>query len=328
MSSKWVQPRFRLSIEQSKPASKRKVFEINNVIALQLPPRYNIADFSPLPIDEIQEDRNVSKIIDHLSLQKYAREQDGSICDREYEPMKHEQKILKTYDLLRNPVHKCVALGIMRRQQRMFDLLIRVKGTDYGCHRTLLYGESPFIKKKLSYLDDSLVLLIELEKSTHNGVIGCLDFLYRRRIQMNMQNVAHFIAASKELGIIRLLEKCIKFLNSCQLTNPIECFLLAKRLDILNFENEIKMKINERGLDIFSSNILLKYSVDDLLDLIDDVNICSSEKSISEFLKKYSRLYGEADVCKLKKILITSSKAQFGSFKYISTNVMKRKYKQ
>ncbi|KAL7668394.1 hypothetical protein ACOME3_009096 [Neoechinorhynchus agilis] len=302
-SRKAAQPERKTRVTRtSRKPSKNKV-DLENMIAIDLPPRYKFTDNKPLKADKLPMDPITENLIGTISLDKYRRQPDGKIIDNEYNPAQQEEIILQLGDRSTNQIHQHALLQVMKREHRMMDMIIRVKGTDYGCHRTLLYGESPYLRKKLRSLDINFVLVIELNSSDHGGLLGCLDFLYKRACKIDIENVSSLMVAAKELHINRFYKKCIEFIRNSQNQYPMQCFFLAKQFKITRVEREVRKEVRDQKIDIFKINFLYQLSLDKIRDCLQDKGLFRNEESAMKFLIQYFRMHGEQDIIIFKDIM-------------------------
>ncbi|XP_067841736.1 kelch-like protein 24 [Heptranchias perlo] len=197
-------------------------------------------------------------------------------------------------------------LNIFRQSRLFTDVVLRVDGHEFHCHRATLSANSVYFRTMFSTnLKESQQGTVDIKEIAADTMSCMLDYMYGGRENIREDNVQCLVEASELFQISALRSSCEKFLEK-QL-DPCNC------LGILNFANifsitALSEKSRKLLLEGFSEVIqheeFLQLSESDLCDhLSNDLLAVTKEETVFEAVMQWVRHDVSSRRCALKGLL-------------------------
>ncbi|XP_019643102.1 PREDICTED: kelch-like protein 24 [Branchiostoma belcheri] len=179
-------------------------------------------------------------------------------------------------------------LNNQRQTRDFFDVVVKVQGRRFRCHRAVL-ASTPFFKAMLSsHLAERKSKVIEVREIDSTSFSKILDFLYTGKICIGKDDVQDILQAAHMLQIEKITQYCQEFVkdNLC-LSNCIGVMRLA---DMYGF-SDLTEKARDQALSHFSkigkNEEFLSLSVEELLDLLtdEDLHVTNEEDVVDSVIR-------------------------------------------
>ncbi|XP_075706042.1 kelch-like protein 35 [Rhinoderma darwinii] len=169
------------------------------------------------------------------------------------------------------------------RQSGLFtDVLLRVDGQTFCCHKVILSSRSSYFRAMFTNgfkeRDDHVVDLHEISAPVMGLV---LDFMYEGRISIQEDNVEDILQASDKLHLYSLRDDCVTFLDG-QL-DPSNCVGIMKFADMLSITSlsEKSKKLMLEGFEEVSCHEeFLKLSKEDLVEYLSNDDLAVGKEEV------------------------------------------------
>ncbi|XP_078401082.1 kelch-like protein 24 [Cetorhinus maximus] len=176
-------------------------------------------------------------------------------------------------------------LNVFRKSRLFTDIVLRIDGREFHCHRATLSASSVYFRTMFSTgLQESQQDTVDIKGISADTMDCVIDYMYGGRWNIREDNVQSLLEASDLFQISALRQGCIEFLET-QL-DPCNClgFLsFANLFSIQALSEKSKRFLLERFSDVIQHEEFLQLSKDDLCDqLSSDFLAVTKEETVFE----------------------------------------------
>ncbi|XP_041055295.1 kelch-like protein 24 isoform X2 [Carcharodon carcharias] len=194
-------------------------------------------------------------------------------------------KVCHAEDVLTN-------LNAFRKSRLFTDIVLRIDGREFHCHRATLSASSVYFRTMFSTgLQESQQDTVDIKGISADTMDCVIDYMYGGRWNIREDNVQSLLEASDLFQISSLQQGCIEFLET-QL-DPCNClgFLsFANLFSIQALSEKSKRFLLERFSDVIQHEEFLQLSKDDLCDqLSSDFLAVTKEETVFEAVMHWVR---------------------------------------
>ncbi|XP_035691858.1 kelch-like protein 30 [Branchiostoma floridae] len=170
----------------------------------------------------------------------------------------------KSYDL-------CAELIRQRKSGEFVDVVVKVEGREFPCHRAVLAVTPYFHTMFSSNLAESKAKVITLHDIDSGSFSKILDFVYTGEILMAKDDVQDILQAAHMLQAEEVLEYCEKFIeNNLCASNCVGVMCLADMYGLCSLKTTARCMVMSKFSVVGRSEEFLSLSTQQLLDLLGD----------------------------------------------------------
>lgn len=133
---------------------------------------------------------------------------------------------------------------------RFSDVLLKVKGRDFKCHRAVLGSRTPVFEAMFEHPEttESKTGIVDIEDCDPDSFAEFLQFLYTGRVtELSSDNAPHLYKTADKYRVLELKEMCLRYMmDSVTVENFCDTLALSK----LHSEKEL----TQVATDFFVSN--------------------------------------------------------------------------
>ena len=168
------------------------------------------------------------------------------------------------------PDHAFDVLSEFYRDKKLCDVVIQVGEETVMCHRIILascsnYFRGMFMNEMLESMQDK-VLIQGLDSE---AVVRLIDFMYTRKIAINVDNIESLLTAAAMLQIDCVVDACCKFME--QHLHPSNCLEMRAFAELHGCEDFLKAAdtyTQIHFLSLMNTDALMKISFEHFLQII------------------------------------------------------------
>nr|XP_034985717.1 kelch-like protein 40 [Zootoca vivipara] len=179
----------------------------------------------------------------------------------------------------------------MLDHNKFLDCVLKVKGTEFPCHRLVLAACSPYFRAMfLSDMEESKKKEIDLEDVDPEVMGKILHYIYTSELDITEQNVQDIFTVANMFQIPSIFTVCVSFLQKrlC-LSNCLAIFRLGLMLDCARLAIAARDFISDRFALISRDEEFSQLSPDELIAIIsaDSLNV-EKEEAVFEVVMKWA----------------------------------------
>ncbi|XP_069389097.1 kelch-like protein 6 isoform X2 [Paralichthys olivaceus] len=154
------------------------------------------------------------------------------------------------------PVELQRGMETLRVNSELTDVILRVQGHDFACHRAILAAASQYF----SGLKESHEEYVQIQGLDSGTMGSLLEYTYTSRALLTHSNVQRILEAASQFQFLRVVDACAGFLiNSLHLDNCIAILNLA--------EHHVLPVLKSRAQDYITSRFSQVVKQEDFLEL-------------------------------------------------------------
>ena len=182
------------------------------------------------------------------------------------------------------------ALSLLRQDEELCDIELRVGGTKVFAHKVVLAAVSDYFKAMFTgKMEESVLRTVHLHDIDDKSVALIVDFAYTGYISINQNNVESLLIASNMLGVSKIITACCNFLlKELHCTNCIGIFEFAERLSLKSLRETCLSFIEENFTDISHCDDFLTTDLHSLKQFLLSDNLRAQEKDIFYALERWT----------------------------------------
>nr|XP_039269087.1 uncharacterized protein LOC120344071 [Styela clava] len=147
------------------------------------------------------------------------------------------------------------------------DFDVEVGGKSFRVHRTVLAASSEFFEamfsSNLKEVHDSHVNMKDVDQ---DGIAQCIEFMYKGKADLRMENIQHILQASHFLQMANLTEHCFQYLQTnVSSGNCLFVINLAQMYDRLDIKQQAEKVVITHFKSVISSEMFPFVTKSDLL---------------------------------------------------------------
>ncbi|XP_066265222.1 kelch-like protein 2 [Branchiostoma lanceolatum] len=165
-------------------------------------------------------------------------------------------------------------LASQRKTGEFLDVVVKVEGREFPCHRAVL-ASTPYFKAMLSSnLAESSSKVVQLHEIDSISFSKILDFLYTGEIRISEDDVQDLLQTAHMLQFDKILQCCRKFIqdNLCP-SNCLGVMRLADMYGLSVLKERARSTAASNFVDVTQDEEFFSLSTQELLDLVGDENL-------------------------------------------------------
>ncbi|XP_062847082.1 kelch-like protein 38 isoform X2 [Trichomycterus rosablanca] len=177
-------------------------------------------------------------------------------------------------------------LNNLRKKQILTDVVLCSDSYKIPCHRNILVSSSPYFYAMFcSNFRESQQTQVNIQGVPFNVLNSIVDYVYTGVISITMELVLPLMQAAAMLQFERLFEACSTYLQA-QL-HPNNCLSMIRLSKILHCAS-LQQKAHEMAVksfsDVAASEDFCELSLKELVDYLEDDQLCAEEEQVFEIL--------------------------------------------
>ncbi|XP_077968615.1 uncharacterized protein LOC120344071 [Styela clava] len=176
---------------------------------------------------------------------------------------------LQSKKLVRATQSDCLMSSFDRFKQNGFlcDFDVEVGGKSFRVHRTVLAASSEYFEamfsSNLKEVHDGHVNMKDVDQ---DGIAQCIEFMYKGKADLRMENIQHILQASHFLQMANLTEHCFQYLQTnVSSGNCLFVINLAQIYDRLDIKQQAEKVVITHFKSVISSEMFPFVTKSDLL---------------------------------------------------------------
>ncbi|XP_072333529.1 kelch-like protein 24 isoform X2 [Scyliorhinus torazame] len=176
-------------------------------------------------------------------------------------------------------------LNAFRKSRLFTDVVLRIDGHEFHCHRATLSANSVYFRGMFSNdLQERQQDTVDIKGIPADAMDCVIDYMYGGRVDIREDNVQSLLEASDLFQVSALRQGCVEFLeNQLAPCNCLGFLSFANLFSIQALSEKSKRFLLERFPDVIQHEEFLQLSKDDLCDqLTSDFLAVTKEETVFE----------------------------------------------
>ncbi|XP_026151205.1 kelch-like protein 6 [Mastacembelus armatus] len=190
------------------------------------------------------------------------------------------------------PVELQKGMETLRVNRELTDVILRVQGNDFPCHRAILAAASQYFRAMFcSGLKESHEECVEIKGLDSGTMHLLLEYTYTSRAFLTNSNVQRILEAASQFQFLRVVDACAGFLTkSLYLENCIEILNLAESHALPTLRTRAQDYITSEFSQVIQQQSFLDLPAQSLAAVLqkDDLDV-KSEECVFEALMQWVR---------------------------------------
>ncbi|KAM8975845.1 LOW QUALITY PROTEIN: kelch-like protein 35 [Pelodytes ibericus] len=174
------------------------------------------------------------------------------------------------------------SLNVYRKSGVFTDVVLRIEGHDFPCHRVILSANSSYFRAMFGgNHKESNLNVVNMQKISASTMSVLLDYVYGGCITIQEDNVEGILQATDLLHIYRLRDACVKFLEK-QL-HPCNCVGIMKFADsfsIASLSEKSKKLMLDGFAEVSCHEEFLELSKEELVEYLTNEQLVVTKEEV------------------------------------------------
>ncbi|XP_077968797.1 uncharacterized protein LOC144422820 [Styela clava] len=194
--------------------------------------------------------------------------------------VKQSDRLMTSYDRFKEKGFLC-------------DFNINVGEKSFRVHRTVLAASSEYFEamfsSNLKEVHDGHIIMKDVDK---DGIAQCVEFMYKGKANLKIENIQHILHASNLLQMVELTNLCFQFLEIN--ISPINCLSvinLAQMYDRHDIKQQAEQVVIDNFESVISSEMFPFVAKSDLLRYMRNETYQTSWKAVVTWAKRKDNVH-------------------------------------